>query len=85
MKISRSNFLKKGLSETLLLGTATSPQSLQVPATESLTAAPKKAKRIVMPPVTLPNRTNHPTGSVPEPHGGTDNAWTEEMPSTIFK
>lgn len=34
--------------------------------------------RCAMPSVTLPNRTSHLTGSGPEQHGATDNAWTME-------
>lgn len=48
MKISRRNFLKKGLAGTLLLGTAALPQPLQALTTEISAAAPKKAKRIVL-------------------------------------
>ena len=112
MKISRRNFLKKGLAGTLFLGTATLPQPLQALTTKAFAAAPKRAKRIVlisldgicvagfkqaktphldallaegvlstktrvvMPSVTLPNWTSHLTGSGPEQHGVTDNAWT---------
>ena len=112
MKISRRNFLKKGLAGTLFLGTATLPQPLQALTTEGFAAAPKRAKRIVlisldgicvagfkqaktphldallaegvlstktrvvMPSVTFPNWTSHLTGSGPEQHGVTDNAWT---------
>lgn len=46
MKISRRNFLKKGLAGTLFLGTATLPQPLQALTTEAFAAAPKRAKRI---------------------------------------
>lgn len=112
MKISRRNFLKKGLAGTLLLGASTLPQPLQALTTSISAAAPKKAKRIVlisldgisvagfkqsktphldallaegvlstetrvvMPSVTLPNWTSHLTGSGPEQHGVTNNAWT---------
>ena len=112
MKISRRNFLKKGLAGTLLLGASTLPQPLQALTTSTSAAAPKKAKRIVlisldgisvagfkqaktphldallaegvlstetrvvMPSVTLPNWTSHLTGSGPEQHGVTNNAWT---------
>ena len=48
MKISRRNFLKKGLAGTLFLGTATLPQPLQALTTEAFAAAPKRAKRIVL-------------------------------------
>ena len=44
MKISRRNFLKKGLAGTLFLGTATLPQPLQALTTEAFAAAPKRAK-----------------------------------------
>ena len=48
MKISRRNFLKKGLAGTLFLGTATLPQPLQALTTKAFAAAPKRAKRIVL-------------------------------------
>lgn len=112
MKISRRNFLKKGLAGTLLLSASTLPQPLQALTTSTSAVAPKKAKRIVlisldgisvagfkqaktphldalltegvlstetrvvMPSVTLPNWTSHLTGSGPEQHGVTNNAWT---------
>lgn len=50
MKISRRNFLKKGLSGTLLLGAATLPQSLTAFATIPSTTETnrKKSKRVVL-------------------------------------
>ena len=42
MKISRRNFLKKGLAGTLFLGTATLPQPLQALTTKAFAAAPKE-------------------------------------------
>lgn len=48
MKITRRNFLKKGLAGTLLLGTATLPQPLQAVAASTSMAAPRRAKRIVL-------------------------------------
>lgn len=48
MKITRRNFLKKGLAGTLLLGAATLPQPLQAIATNTSMAIPKKAKRIIL-------------------------------------
>lgn len=48
MKISRRNFLKKGLAGTLLLGAATLPEPLQALTAPAPSAPPKKAKRIVL-------------------------------------
>lgn len=48
MKITRRNFLKKGLAGTLLLGTTTLPQPLKAIVTDTSMAAPKRAKRIVL-------------------------------------
>ena len=50
MKISRRNFLKKGLAGTLLLGAATLPQSLTAfAAVSSISEANrKKSRRVVL-------------------------------------
>ena len=48
MKITRRNFLKKGLAGTLFLGAATLPQPLQAIAASTSMAAPRRAKRVVL-------------------------------------
>lgn len=49
MKISRRNFLKKGLAGTLLLGAATLPQSLTAfAAVSSISEANRKKSRRVV-------------------------------------
>lgn len=48
MKITRRNFLKKGLAGTLFLGAATLPQPLQAIAASTSMTAPRRAKRVVL-------------------------------------
>ena len=48
MKITRRNFLKKGLAGTLFLGAATLPQPLQAIAASTSMAAPRRAKHVVL-------------------------------------
>ncbi|MFR8655578.1 MAG: alkaline phosphatase family protein [Bacteroides caccae] len=48
MKITRRNFLKKGLAGTLFLGAATLPQPLQAIAASTSMAASRRAKRVVL-------------------------------------
>ncbi len=48
MKITRRNFLKKGLAGTLFLGAAPLPQPLQAIAASTSMAAPRRAKRVVL-------------------------------------
>lgn len=48
MRITRRNFLKKGLAGTLFLGAATLPQPLQAIAASTSMAAPRRAKRVVL-------------------------------------
>lgn len=48
MKISRRNFLKKGLAGTLLLGSATLPQPLSAFVSSTSEAERRKSKRVVL-------------------------------------
>jgi len=48
MKISRRNFLKKGLAGTLLLGAASLPQSLEAFVPSTSEAERRKSKRVVL-------------------------------------
>lgn len=48
MKITRRNFLKRGLTGTLLLGAVTLPESVKAIAADTVMATPKRAKRIVL-------------------------------------
>lgn len=48
MKITRRNFLKKGLAGTLFLGAATLPQPLQAIAASTSMATPRRAKRVIL-------------------------------------
>lgn len=55
-------------------------EQARTPCIDSLLAegALSLSTRVAMPSVTLPNWTSHLTGSGPEQHGVTDNAWTVE-------
>lgn len=48
MKITRRNFLKKGLAGTLFLGAANLPQPLQAVVASTSMVAPRRAKRVIL-------------------------------------